>query len=201
MSIYFIRHGESTGNADHGLYSKIPTHKMELTEKGRKQAIEAGIKVKNDIFKLYPNNLSMVKIITSPYIRTMQTTDGIISQLPWKVERNSDYRIIEQRSGNYHDADKLDKEREAYHKFYYTYPNGESAYDVLLRCLPFYERLKESPYNIAPTIIVSHSRTIRILRMLIEKKDAEWFHSQGNFPNATIFKYNGIGYPEEPSIL
>ncbi|CAJ1937910.1 unnamed protein product [Cylindrotheca closterium] len=50
--IILVRHGESEGNADHTLYRTKPDNLVELTQKGIKQAREAGKRVEN-IFVSY----------------------------------------------------------------------------------------------------------------------------------------------------
>lgn len=40
--IILIRHGESHANVDRYLFGRIPDYTIELTDKGRAQAVEAG---------------------------------------------------------------------------------------------------------------------------------------------------------------
>jgi broad specificity phosphatase PhoE len=47
--IFLVRHGQSQGNIDHSVYRTTPDHKIELTETGRLQAIEAGKALKQEI--------------------------------------------------------------------------------------------------------------------------------------------------------
>ncbi len=44
--IILIRHGESQANIDRYLFGKVPDYTIELTEKGKVQAYEAGEKLK-----------------------------------------------------------------------------------------------------------------------------------------------------------
>ena len=66
--IVLIRHAESEGNVDETMYMRKPDHRIELTEKGKRQAREAGEQLKN---LLGPNETLYVYV--SPYLRTMQT--------------------------------------------------------------------------------------------------------------------------------
>ena len=43
--IFLIRHGESMGNLNRHLYEKIPDNRILLTENGKKQAKELGVKL------------------------------------------------------------------------------------------------------------------------------------------------------------
>ena len=45
--IVLIRHAESEGNVDETMYMRKPDHRIELTEKGKRQAREAGEQLKN----------------------------------------------------------------------------------------------------------------------------------------------------------
>ena len=44
--IILIRHGESEANVDKYLFGRVPDYTIELTEKGREQAKEAGKRLK-----------------------------------------------------------------------------------------------------------------------------------------------------------
>ena len=44
--IILIRHGESEANVDRYLFGQVPDYTIELTQKGREQALEAGRKLK-----------------------------------------------------------------------------------------------------------------------------------------------------------
>ena len=66
--IVLIRHAESEGNVDETMYKRKPDHRIELTEKGKKQARAAGVALKE---LLEPDE--QVYVYVSPYVRTMQT--------------------------------------------------------------------------------------------------------------------------------
>ncbi len=208
MSIYLIRHGQSLGNANQAIYATIPNHAIELTELGKEQAAKAAQKLLSSELK----NLKVKRNIfyISPYKRTEQTAQIIIDYLKNNIKNfdydiNYDFRLVEQNAGNFtKDSEKLDIAREKYHKFYFKYPDGESGLDVWYRSKPLYDELKkdyyfqgaESFHRTPNYFIIGHSRQLRIMRLLIEKQNADWFNEQKNFPNCTIFRYtnyNSIG--------
>ena len=66
--IVLIRHAESEGNVDETMYQRKPDHRIELTERGKEQARQAGLALKE---LLDPDE--QVYVYVSPYMRTMQT--------------------------------------------------------------------------------------------------------------------------------
>ena len=127
--IVLIRHAESEGNVDETMYMRKPDHRIELTEKGKRQAREAGEQLKN---LLGPNETLYVYV--SPYLRTMQTLYELGQAVG--VDRvlgvREEPRIREQDFGNFQDATmrELKRERLGFGRFFYRFPNGESAADV-----------------------------------------------------------------------
>ena len=139
--IVLIRHAESEGNVDETMYMRKPDHRIELTEKGKRQAREAGEQLKN---LLGPNETLYVYV--SPYLRTMQTLYELGQAVG--VDRvlgvREEPRIREQDFGNFQDATmrELKRERLGFGRFFYRFPNGESAADVYDRVTSFRETLR-----------------------------------------------------------
>lgn len=187
-SIFLVRHGESAGNVDKSIYHTVPDWKIPLTEKGHQQALEAGKK----FYKLlevekywkeyrlyYPTSKPyrrLLQIYTSPWYRSRQTTQGILSGLDMHPEIvKEDPRLREQEWGNYQEAhlqDKIKKERHEYGSFFYRMPYGESGADAYDRVTSFMDTLyrdfekEDFPLNV---IISTHGLTIKIFLM-------RWFH-------------------------
>jgi len=170
--IYLIRHGESESNVNKGLTKTFPNWKIDLTEKGKKQAKEAAQKIYDEVCGKYGED--KIKIYCSPWYRCRQTAEPI-RKLFKNAEYREDPRIREQEWGNF-DKDnlvkKIDEERDNYGTFFYRMPSGESGADVYDRVSIFLESLhrdfekKDYPKSI---VIVSHGLTSRLFLM-------RWFH-------------------------
>lgn len=173
--IILIRHGESHGNVDNDIYSKIPDYAIYLTEKGLLQAAEAGKQINKMI------NQESYCAYFSPYFRARQTMDMAFDQLnPLNLGfSREEVRIREQEySGKLqlgrHDDDS---EREAYGKFFYRMDGGESGADVYDRISDFIGTLNRDfnktdfPENV---LIFGHGMAnrlflVRWLHILIEE--------------------------------
>lgn len=74
--IILIRHAESLGNVDELVYTTTPDWKIPLTERGVRQADDIGVALRSLIGD------GNVYIYHSPYVRTAQTCQQILLQLP-----------------------------------------------------------------------------------------------------------------------
>ncbi len=74
--IILVRHGESQANVDKYLFGKIPDYTIELTEKGCKQAIEAGQQLR-DLVKE-----ESLYFYVSPFWRARETFECIANAFP-----------------------------------------------------------------------------------------------------------------------
>ena len=150
MKIFLIRHGESMQNTKENYKIGLPDHKVYLTEKGKKEASDAGEFLLKYIID---NNIDLSNSVmwVSPYERTRQTAK-IINDIIKVPRVKEDITLIEQRYGLFSDKEiELIKElypEEFKHydnyyqnegKFYAKLPQGESPYDVALRTKQFIE--------------------------------------------------------------
>lgn len=185
--IFLIRHGESTGNVDHSVYMDIPDYAVPLTPKGREQARECGVKLKEIIGE------GDVQFYVSPFWRTRQTFLGIKHSFPydWKYNVYEDPRLREQEWGQCRDLkegyrDCIENERDAYGHFYYRFDGGESCADVFDRVSDFMNTLfrdfqKEDYSN--NVIIITHGMTMRLFLMRWLHKSVEEFETFANPKN------------------
>ena len=189
--IIIVRHGQSEANVDRTLHAHKPDYRMNLTPAGHEQAKAAGAKIAA-LIGHKPKNLA---IYCSPYFRTRQTRDGILSNFrPEEIYCNyEDPRLREQEFGNYLDPktwEAMDIERTQYGVFYYRPPTGESGADVYDRCTGVLDTLyrdfqKESyPEN---ALIVCHGLTIRLLLMRWLHWTVEEFEQKANPHNCQFF--------------
>lgn len=195
MKIFLIRHGESMQNTKENYEIGLPDHKVYLTEKGKKEASEAGKFLKEYIEK---NNINLEKAVlwVSPYERTRETAQIINSFL--NIERiKEDITLIEQRYGLFSDKEinliksKYPEEFKHYDnyyqndgKFYAKLPQGESPYDVALRTKQFINTIFRDDEEFL--FIVSHGATIKTIIMNWFHYSPEWFNSESNLKNCSI---------------
>jgi len=168
--IILIRHGQSLGNIDKSIYSKLPDYKLPLTEEGKTQADNCGIKLK----KTTKNEKCIFYV--SPLWRTRETYQGIVKSFDKSlIDTIEEPRIREQEWGHLKskkECKRIEKARDKFGPFYYRIPDGESAADVYDRVSDFcgtlhrdFEKI-DFPDN---CIVVTHGMTIRLFLM-------KWFH-------------------------
>lgn len=98
--IIILRHGESEANTDKSLYETNPDHLMQLTEKGKSQCIERGKSLKALLDGKH------ITVWNSPYMRTRQTSEYVLSQIDAEVKIKEDPRLREQEWGNFYTLDE-----------------------------------------------------------------------------------------------
>ena len=137
--IIVVRHGQSEANVNKELYENTPDHMMQITEKGREQAAKRGQQLKPLL------DGKRITVWQSPYMRTRQTAEIIISQLEnTEVKIKEDPRLREQEWGNFYTLEqgrRENEERKRHSNFFYRVTNGESGADVYDRISTFLETL------------------------------------------------------------
>lgn len=197
MNIYVIRHGESEANVES--FNEIKEDSLiELTQKGLNEAYDAGKFLKTQINK---NDYDESVIITSTYIRAMQTTGEIKKSLNFKT--TSDARLVEFNRGLFKKCRfkerhlKYPKEFKEFNdmqhspaKFFAKPPEGENGYDVYKRVTPVVFELRELyKKGIKNVIIVTHHDTMKSLTMAIMGYDKDWFYREKSVQNCSIRKF------------
>lgn len=136
--IILVRHGESEGNLDTAAYTTTPDHQIPLTPHGITQARLAGAHIR----RLFSDDTSSVDwrvyFYVSPYARTRSTLREIGRSFSKKriIGVREECRIREQDFGNFQVQERMTvikKARERFGRFYYRFPEGESAADVFDR--------------------------------------------------------------------
>ncbi|PON20441.1 phosphoglycerate mutase [Trichoderma gamsii] len=180
--IILIRHAQSEGNKNRDIHQTIPDHRVKLTQDGWAQAHEAGRRLRK---LLRPDDT--LHFFTSPYRRTRETTEGILSTLtsddpePSPYRRSSikvyeEPRLREQDFGNFQpcsaEMERMWQERADYGHFFYRIPNGESAADAYDRVSGFNESLwrqfGEDDFA-SVCVLVTHGLMSRVFLM-------KWYH-------------------------
>ncbi|GLT78201.1 hypothetical protein SLA2020_497440 [Shorea laevis] len=196
--IILVRHGQSEGNVDESVYTRVADPKIGLTNQGKAEAEECGRKIRELIEKDGAVDWKVYFYI-SPYRRTHET----LRHLGRAFERSriagmrEEPRIREQDFGNFQDREKMQVEKSLrlkYGRFFYRFPNGESAADVYDRITGFRETLRmdinigrfQPPGERSPNmniIIVSHGLAIRVFLMRWYKWTVEQFEELNNMCN------------------
>ncbi|PKA66282.1 hypothetical protein AXF42_Ash006979 [Apostasia shenzhenica] len=199
--IFLVRHGQSEGNVDEGVYTRVPDPQIRLTAKGWDDAIACGRRIR-EIVSCGGAEDCKVYFYVSPYRRTLETLRGIGRAFDRSriIGVREEPRLREQDFGNFQDREKMHVEKEVrrrYGRFFYRFPNGESAADVYDRITGFRETLTadidigryQPPGQQNPNVnlvLVSHGLTLRIFLMRWYKWTVEQFEGLNNFDNGGI---------------
>ncbi|XP_057962928.1 phosphoglycerate mutase-like protein AT74 [Malania oleifera] len=195
--IILVRHGESQGNLDGAAYTTTPDHKIPLTQQGLAQARLTGEGLRRVIFGDGGCESARVYFYVSPYERTRSTLREIGRSFSKKrvIGVREECRVREQDFGNFQVEErmKLVKEtRQRFGRFFYRFPEGESAADVYDRVSSFLEslwrdidmnRIHRDPTHELNLIIVSHGLTSRVFLMKWFKWTVEQFEDLNNLGN------------------
>ena len=164
--IILVRHGNSEANNNYDILQNIPDNKVHLSEKGIKQAKEAGKRLK----QLLGNE--SIQFYVSPYTRTKETYENILESL--KSNHSSCIyvsSIREQEYGNLQsEMERQFKEQKEVGVYFYRFKNGESGADVHARMNIFLQYLFRRILSIDHfswdnIVIVSHALTIKFFIM------------------------------------
>ena len=186
MTILLVRHAESKANVDHKVYGEVADHTIPLSDKGREQAKNVGVYI-NDFYKNNPSK-SKVRLWSSPYIRTTQTTLILRDHAPdvkWDfsargVDIHFDERLREREWGAHQYADYMEggsnvmKEHDPhYHahffrtwetpqgRYFMRPKGGESAADIATRLRSFFHDLYfDINRGITDHVIVMHGMSM-----------------------------------------
>ncbi|KAD3640335.1 hypothetical protein R6Q59_003172 [Mikania micrantha] len=194
--IILVRHGESAGNLDGSAYATTPDYKIPLTQDGVRQAQLAGKQIRDVISGSGKLSNWKACFYVSPYERTRSTLREIGRSFSRKrvIGVKEECRIREQDFGNFQITErmKIIKEtREKFGRFFYRFPEGESAADVFDRVSSFLEslwrdidtRLHYDPPDDLNIIIVSHGLASRVFLMKWFKWTVEQFEYLNNLNN------------------
>jgi len=189
--IILLRHGQSMGNVDLGLYRTCPDNQVELTEEGRGQAWAAGKRIRELVGD------EKLDLYVSPFQRTLQTSRNVIQAFePGQVNHVTiDPRIREQEFGNLQGDDfkTFRQEQKKVGRFWYRFPTGESGGDVYDRIAQWWETemmfhnqrpLREKVDNV---LVVTHGLTMRLIMMQLFGWSPDTFHTVWNAGNCSLY--------------
>jgi broad specificity phosphatase PhoE len=195
--IILIRHGQSEGNVDRGIYATKPDYALLLSETGIEQGRAAG-KALLDVIGpgkwLGETSPEKTFFYVSPLFRTRQTFEEIAKSFPDKadIHYREDPRLREQEWGHLKSTDScetIDSDRDSYGPFYYRIPDGESAADVYDRvsdfCATMYRDFEKADFP-ENAVLIIHGMTIRLFLMRWFHYTVEDFESMRNPDNCKI---------------
>ena len=182
-----VRHGESQWNA---LDLWTGWSDCHLTEKGKRQAREAGEKLKS---------IKWDYIFESDLIRSWETTDEIIKVLGQNIPRIKSRDIKERDYGNFTGLNKFQVENQYGYDLFekwrrgwdFPLPHGETLKDVSARTIPFFEKEIIGKLEDNKNVIISaHGNSLRALVKYLENIPEDQIHLQLlEIPVGTIFMY------------
>ncbi|XP_023908435.2 phosphoglycerate mutase-like protein AT74 [Quercus suber] len=195
--IIIMRHGESRGNLDYSAYTTIPDHQIPLTDVGLAQAQDAGSRLRHLISTASYTDSWRVHFYVSPYARAQSTLRELGRSFTKKriIGVREECRIREQDFGNFQVEERMraiKRTRQRFGRFFYRFPEGESAADVFDRVSSFLEslwrdidmnRLHHDPSHDLTLIIVSHGLTSQVFLMKWFKWTVEQFERLNNLEN------------------
>ena len=173
----------------------LPDHKVYLTEKGKKEARDAGVFL---LKYIKDNNIDLSNSVmwVSPYTRTRETAN-IINEVINIKKVKEDVSLIEQQYGLFSDKeietlkvlypDEFGFYDKYYHndgRFYAKLPQGESPLDVALRTKIFLDTIYRDKED--TLFVVSHGVTIKTIVMNFFHYSPEWYNLEATPENCSI---------------
>lgn len=159
-SVYFMRHGEATHNITDTFSAGPVGNEFEksavLSEKGKKEVLIAAKKLRSKKISL---------IISSPYIRTKETTELVQSVLGENIKVMFDDRLIEHDHGYFNGryAKEIWNYFSSYEeRFEKRPPQGESFNDVRSRVIDLLKDINKK-YKNENILLVSHGNPLLML--------------------------------------
>lgn len=136
--IILVRHGESQGNLSMSAYTTTPDHRIPLTLLGLEQARAAGQQIKEAVSKGGQADDWKMYFYVSPYERTRSTLREIGRSFSKRriIGVREECRVREQDFGNFQVEERMlviKESRERFGRFFFRFPEGESAADVFDR--------------------------------------------------------------------
>ncbi|XP_073009618.1 phosphoglycerate mutase-like protein AT74 [Typha latifolia] len=212
--IILVRHGESQGNLDTSAYTTTPDYRIPLTSLGIEQARSAGRRIRDVVSEGGCTDNWKVYFYVSPYERTRSTLREIGRAFPKKriIGVREECRVREQDFGNFQVEERMKvikQTRERFGRFFFRFPEGESAADVFDRVSSFMEslwrdidmkRLDQDRCSDTNLVIVSHGLTSRVFLMKWFKWTVDQFERLNNFENSE-FRVMQLGPGGDYSLL
>jgi broad specificity phosphatase PhoE len=206
--LVIVRHGQSEQNVALDLLEvgleglleqqkKIRDADIGLTEIGLWQARQTGL----NLAQIEPFDICF----SSPYKRTLQTSEQIISGLGYDLKIFKDNRLREKEFGRLHGfcteeirnlypEEFEDRKRDG--KYWYRLPRGENYPDVEARVHSFLDKLVRD-FGGKKVLVVTHQVPYKMFRGLFEHLDEREILALEETPNCGMQEYN-IDFSKAP---
>jgi len=203
--IWVVRHGQSSGNIarDRAEAEGVTLIELEhrdadvpLSELGERQS-----RALADWVLGQPEELRPQVVLSSPYVRAMQTAAAVAAALGHREDalivderlREKEFGVLDRytSSGIRATFPELADQRRLVGKFYFRPPGGESWCDVILRLRGVVADLQRSHVG-TRVMIVGHQVIVNCMRYLLEGLDEKAILSidhQGDVPNCGVTEY------------
>lgn len=207
--IHFVRHGLSAANLSQSVNRRVADHAIELAEEGHEQARAAGEKLAAFLRARKDEAMSPVRVLVSPYRRTRQTAEHILSEMTQagiQVDVKECLQLREQSFGLFdgYSPDELaaawpnefalyQKNKAFEGEFYSPMPLGESRAQVCDRVRTAFGPILDAfrADAVSDVVCISHGVTIRCAIMEFMRLPWEWCEHEPNPSNCSITTITG----------
>jgi broad specificity phosphatase PhoE len=206
LRVFLVRHGQSEGNVDKKIHTKMADKAIPLTAAGQEQALAAGRWLRDYIDhrrKEDRTTFNKINLWVSSYLRTKQTAEGLMTGgvAPLIYKHREEPLLVEQQFGLFDGVAKEDLEKEfprehAFYqkqlshkgRFWAPMPLGESRFDVYQRCHQAFGSFQRDldKHDVDNIIVVSHGTTNRAFTMAWLHLSPEWFDDEPRPNNCSI---------------
>lgn len=165
--VYFTRHGQTVWNVENKICGATD---IELTEKGRQQAKELGVRLKE---MLDNGEIAIDEILYSPLVRAADTA-RIISETTG-IPARSENRLKEQNFGKYESTPR-DGEEFGIAKTHFIdhYEGGETMFHLAQRIYNLLDDIKKEADD-KTYLLVAHNGIYRVIKSYFEDMSNEEF--------------------------
>ncbi len=203
--LWVVRHGQSAGNVARDLAESTGAPLIELEHRDADVPLsDCGQQQAQALARwatTLPDAHRPQVLMTSPYLRSRQTADAVVSALgrePCELIaderlREKEFGILDRytRRGIVDKFPELAEQRKLVGKFYFRPPGGESWCDVVFRLRSMLSDLQRNHAG-ERVMIVAHQVIVNCFRYLIERMDEATILAidrEGDVPNCGITEY------------
>jgi broad specificity phosphatase PhoE len=190
-NLFLVRHGQSVGNIDKSKYFTTLDCDIELTETGKEQCVNAGLRI-IDLIGGFKDS-DKLHVHHSPYKRAIETKEGILGVIKDKHASLETFEtcnplLRERHWGGLRDIVQMGQKTESHFNFFYRPPSdGESFADCYQRCVLFDMVLKSKDED--NVVIVSHGEWIKLYLMHLLSWTPQQFNTYKNPKNCEVYHF------------